>query len=119
MTNDLIPNYLEVDYDTLKDRLSSLMQKSDTFKDYNYEGANITMLIELVSYLSELTTYYNNKIAKNIFPETADQYDTVHSISSGIQGYNPKGYVSGTLDLTITVVIGDEISPGDQLYIPA
>jgi hypothetical protein len=95
------------------------MQKSDTFKDYNYEGSNISMLIELITYLSELTTFYSNKIAKNSFPETSDIYQTVHTISSSIQGYNPKGYIAPNLTLTVTVALSGGVYPGDQLFIPA
>jgi hypothetical protein len=90
MSNNLIPSYLETDFNTLKSKIVNLMQKSETFKDYDYEGANITMLIELVSYIGDLNTFYNNIIAKNVFPDTADIYEVVHSQTSHL-GFHPRG----------------------------
>ena len=116
MTN-LIPNYIDIDYLTLKTRLQTLMSNSETFKDYNFEGSNISMLIELMSYLSELTTYYSNKIAKNVYIDTADLYQTVHSLVNG-QGYRPKGYVSGEVGLTVYLSLNN-VDIGDQVYVPA
>lgn len=118
----LIPNYMDIDYNTLRERLQTLMQNSDTFKDYNYSGANITMLIELFSYLSELTTYYTNKIAKNVYPETADLYQTLHSLVN-LQGYFPKGTISSQTTLTVTLDLtgsgAGAPSNGDEIFIPS
>ena len=115
-------SYLDIDFETLKTRLQTVLENNSTFRDYNFEGANMTMIIELLSYLSELTTYYTNKIAKNIYPESADLYNTVHSLSK-LQGYKPYGYVAPqlTLDVTVTVspTASDIPNPGDQIYVPA
>lgn len=119
---DSIPNYLEIDYSTLKERLKDLMKSSDTFKDYNYEGANITMLIEMFSYMTDLNVYYINKLAKNIYPESSEVYETTHSIAS-IRGYDPKGWIAPNLNLNVSVLVDSTEeslpSPGEQLLVPA
>lgn len=119
--NDLTPTYLETDFATLKQKFISILQNNDTFKDYNFEGSNITMLIELLSYLSEMNTYYANKLAKNMFLDTTDIYETA-SLMANLRGYYPKGYITSKLKLNITLDT-DEFStnipnPGDQIYIP-
>lgn len=116
-------NYLQIDFESAKESLKKLLKNSNTFRDYNYEGANITMLIELMSYVTELSTYYNNKLAKNIFPESAEIYETMHSIAN-IRGYYPKGYIAPHLDLEIKIGITEQnvipiSSPGDTIHIPA
>jgi len=122
MSNYLNPSYLEADFNTFKEKLQTLMKNSNTFKDYNYEGANITMLLELFSYLSELNTYYLNKVSKNMFIDTTDVYETASSLAN-LRGYQPKGYIAPIVDLKVTVLIAEETenvpAPGDQLYIPA
>jgi hypothetical protein len=45
MTTKLIPNYVDADFVTMKQRLRDLLAKTDTFKDYNFEGANISVAI--------------------------------------------------------------------------
>lgn len=119
--NDLTPTYLETDFATLKQKFISILQNNDTFKDYNFEGANITMLIELLSYLSEMNTYYANKLAKNMFLDTTDIYETA-SLMANLRGYYPKGYVTSKLNLRVTIDVSDYLTdvpnPGDQIYIP-
>lgn len=115
MANTLIPNYLDVDFSTMKARLGDLLSKTETFKDYNYEGSNITLLIELVSYLNALTMFYGNKIAQNQYIETADLYETVHMLSR-LAGYNPKGYISAEGELTITLVAPSASEGGGTVW---
>jgi len=119
----LTPGYLESDFLSLKERLINLMKNTEIFKDYNYEGANITLLLELVSYLGDLSSFYVNQIAKNVYPDTSDLYETTHSLVSQ-RGYQPKGYVSADIDLKIMLnrynneMTHELYKEGDQLYIP-
>jgi len=126
MSNEihLTPDYTNADFLNMKDKLINLMRHDDTFKDFNFEGANITMLIELVSYLGDLTTFYTNEVAKNIYPDTSNLYETTHSLVNQ-RGYQPNGYISAEVDVKITVKRWNEdqtieyYKEGDQLYIPA
>ncbi len=120
-TNILIPQYLDMDYSTMKSRLVELLGNQTTFQDYNLEGANITLLMELVCYLGMLTTYYVNQLAKNQYIDTADIYETVHMLAR-LRGYNPHGYISASTDLTITVSLSGGtggVSAGDVLQLDA
>lgn len=114
----LVPDYLNVDFTTIVNRVKERLGSNATFRDYNYEGANFTILIELMAYLGELNTYYLNKIAKNTYIDTADIYENVNRLARYI-GYEPKGYRSSKTTLTITVSGGGNYQNGDQLYIPA
>jgi hypothetical protein len=102
MSNTLVPNYLDIDFNTIKQRIIDNLSETETFQDYNYEGANITILIELFAYLGELSTYYLNRIAKNEYIDTADLYENVHRLASLI-GYYPYGHKSSTAMMTLTL----------------
>lgn len=124
MSNDihLTPDYISLDFLSAKEKLINLMRNTDTFKDYNYEGANVTMLLELVSYITDLTSFYVNEVAKNVYPDTANIYETTHSLVSQ-RGYQPNGYISADVELMITVKRDSDTTEffkeNDQLYIPA
>jgi hypothetical protein len=96
--------------------MKSVLKARDTFKDFNFEGSNISVLIELLAYSMELNTYYQNKIAKNVYLESADLYDTAHRLSKQ-KGYYPKGYLSSYT--TVTVTLSGGYTPGDQIFVPA
>ena len=107
-------NYLEMDFSSFKEKLKDVLRGTDTFKDYDFEGANISMLLELFSYITELNTFYQNRIVDNVFIDTANLYNTVHRLANLI-GYKPKGYRSAYTTLTVTVS-GDY--SGEVLNIP-
>lgn len=123
MSVKFTPDYRDIDYKTMVARLKTLLSKLDSFKDYNFEGSNISMLIELVSYVGDLNTYFTNKLAQNLHPETANVYEIVHSLVKQ-QGHNPVGYVASELTVTIRVyrVALDKFeavyNANDQIFIP-
>jgi len=120
----LTPSYVENDFLSIKQKMIDMLKNTDTFKDYNFEGSNINMLIELVSYIGDLNNFYVNQVAQNIYPDTSNLYETSHSLVKQ-RGYQPSGYVSSYLDLKITIKRWNEdqtveyYKESDQLYIPA
>jgi len=112
-------DYLQIDFDTLVDKLKTEIQNDGVFYDVNYEGSNIRTLIELLAYIGELNTYWINKIAKNMYEETSDIYETSHMLAKQ-KGYDPKGPRSSQGTATITINNrNSELHIGDQLYVPA
>lgn len=111
----LIPEYISIDFNTMMARFKTNLQNSDIFSDYNFEGSNIAILMELNAYIAELQTFFLNKIAKNVHIETADVYETVNRVSRQM-GYEPRGVRSSRTTLTITAS-GSYLVPGDQIRI--
>jgi len=99
---EFIPSYLEIDFLTLVDKFREELQQNDVFRDYNFEGSNISILIELMSYVGELTTFFTNKIAKNVYLETCDVYEAANRLARQV-GYEPKGVRSARATVTVTV----------------
>lgn len=106
---EFIPSYLEIDFLTLVDKFREELKESDVYRDYDFEGSNISILIELMSYVGELTTFFTNKIAKNVYLETADVYEAANRLARQI-GYEPKGVRSSRATVSVTV---SGTSPGD------
>ena len=116
---EFTPSYLEIDYLTLIEKFKTELKNSDVFKDYDFEGSNIAILMELNAYVSELNTFFINKIAKNNFLETADVYEAANRLARQV-GYEPKGTRSARCTLQVAVSgtqIGDvlRVLPWKQL----
>lgn len=108
----LIPSYLELDFNTIVEKLKEELQKDGTFVDYDYEGSNISILIELMAYFGDLNSFFLNKIAKNVYLETSDIYECINRLARQV-GYEPKGTRSARLTLSCTTSgnsVGDIIS---------
>ena len=112
----LVPEYLQIDFNTLVSRLKDQIKSSDIFRDTDYEGANVTLIAELMAYIGELQTFYTNKVAKNIYMETADIYENVHRLATLI-GYDPKGHRGARGTCSVTVSAG--VTVGDILNVDA
>jgi len=98
----LTPDYLALDFNTALAKLKTELAANNTFKDFNFEGANITVLLELMSYFSDLNTFFVNKVAKNVFSETTDIYECANRLARQV-GYEPKGKRSARIYADITV----------------
>ena len=98
----LVPDYLNIDFTTIINRIKSQLADSEVFKDYDYEGANFTILMELLAYIGEMNVYLLNKIAQNVHIETADIYEAVNR-NARQMGYEPKGPVSSRGTVTVSV----------------
>lgn len=112
---EFTPDYLNIDYNTYVAKLQQELQQSDIFRDYDYEGSNISILLELMAYFGDINTYFINKIAKNVYMETADIYECVNRLARQV-GYEPKGVRGSKGTLTVTVT---GCSAGDQLQVYA
>jgi hypothetical protein len=106
---EFIPSYLEIDFLTLVDKFREELKDSDVYRDYDFEGSNISILIELMSYVGELTTFFTNKIAKNVYLETADVYEAANRLARQV-GYEPKGVRSARATVSVAVT---GTNPGD------
>ena len=110
---EFIPDYLNIDYNTYVAKLQQELQQSDIFRDYDYEGSNISIILELMAYFGDINTYFINKIAKNVYMETADIYECVNRLARQV-GYEPKGIRGSKGTLTVTVT---GCTPGDILSV--
>jgi len=115
MTNEFTPDYLNIDYNTYVARFKELLAQSDVYRDFDFEGSNISLILEMMAYYGDVNTYFINKVAKNVYMETADIYECVNRLARQT-GYEPKGVRGSRATLTV-VVSGSEISDGDVLSV--
>jgi hypothetical protein len=94
-----------LDFDTLKLNLKSFLSSQSVFKDYDFDGSNINVLLDVLTYNSYLNSFYLNMIASEMFLDSAQKLDSVISHAKELN-YLPrskrsaKAVVSFTLDTT-------------------
>ena len=69
MANKLI--ITELDFESIKQNLKTYLNNQSTFKDYNFEGSGLAILIDLLAYNTHYNAYYMNMIANEMFMDTA------------------------------------------------
>lgn len=102
----------DLDFDAIKDNLKSYLSGQTAFADYNFEGAGINILLDVLAYNTHYEAFYNNMIANEMFLDSAIDRDNVVSIAKHL-GYTPTS-VRGS-QATVNIVLGstDGISAGD------
>jgi hypothetical protein len=97
-----------LDFDTLKDNFKSFLQSQDKFKDYDYNGSNISVLLDILSYNSYLNSFYLNMAVSEMFLDSAQLYDSVISHSKELN-YVPASARSSSAKINFTVdVLGQD-----------
>lgn len=94
----------ELDFDTIKLNIKSFLTAQDTFKDYNFEGSALSVLIDILSYNTHYNGLYTNFVANEMFLDSASKYSSAVSLAKTI-GYTPISFRSAvaTIDLVITL----------------
>lgn len=68
-----------LDFDTLKQNFKNYLQSQSVLKDYDFEGSNINVLLDVMSYNSYLNSFYLNMISSEMFMDSAQKLDDVVS----------------------------------------
>jgi hypothetical protein len=104
----------ELDFDTLKTNLKTFLQNQTEFQDYDFEGSNMSVLIELLAYNTYMNGHYLNMIGSEMFLDTAVLKESIISHAKELN-YLPRSRSSSRAEVDITIVPGDTPS---QITIP-
>jgi len=69
----------ELDFDTIKTNLKTFLNQQSEFTDYDFDGAGLSVLIDLLAYNTHYNAYYVNMVANEAFLDTALLRDSVVS----------------------------------------
>lgn len=105
----------DLDFDTIKTNLKTFLQQQSEFTDYDFEGAGLNVLLDILAYNTHYNAYYMNMIANESFMDTAQLRRSVISHAKTL-GYTPRSVSASKAVINATVETFDS-SPG-QITIP-
>ena len=91
-----------LDFDTLKNTFKSYLKSQDRFNDYDFEGANINVLLDLLAYNTFQNNFYLNMIGNEMFLDSAQLRDSVVSHAKELN-YVPQSFKSAQAKVNISV----------------
>lgn len=107
-------NLSSLDFDTLKENFKQFLRSQSAFKDYDFSGSNINVLLDIMSYNSYLNSFYLNMVASEMFLDSAQKYDSVVSHAKELN-YVPRSTRSSAANVNVTITVGN---PVGSLVIP-
>ena len=102
-------NFSNLDFGQVKTSLKEYLKANSTFTDYDFEGSNLSSLIDVLAYNTYITSYNANMVANEVFIDSATLRENVVSLARNI-GYLPKSRKAATATVSFFVDCTD-ISP--------
>ena len=105
-----------IDFESIKSSLRGHLKTTDTFKDYNFEGSALSMIIDILAYNTQYQAFYNNMVINEMFLDTAVASESINSIAKSL-GYRPSSITAAMAQVDITLNNVDDYPVGS--YLPA
>ncbi len=85
----------DLDFDAIKANLTEFLKDQDQFKDLNFEGAGINIMLDLLAANTHYHSFYINMVANEMFIDSAVTRDAIVSLAKHL-GYTPRSVISAT-----------------------
>lgn len=92
-----------LDFASLKSNLKTFLKNNTQFKDLDYEGSNINVLLDVLAYNTYLNAFYTNMVASEMFLDTAQLRDSVVSHAKELN-YVPRSFSASRARVKINIV---------------
>jgi hypothetical protein len=98
----------DLDFDTIKTNLKNYLKQQSEFTDYDFEGAGLNVLLDILAYNTHYNAYYLNMVANESFLDTAITRTAVvsHAKTLNYIPYSisaPKATINVTVETATTV----------------
>lgn len=99
----------ELDFTSARAALRTYLQSQDQLKDYNYDGSNLAVLLDILAYNTHLNNFYANMVHAEAFMDSAQLPASVISHAKHLN-YLPGSVTGAHAELTIELTVGDDPS---------
>ena len=95
-------NISQLNFDNIKANLKRYLSNQNQFKDYDFEGSGMAVLLDLLSYNTHYLSYHANIAANEMFIDTADIRESIVSLAKAL-GYTPNSPRAAEADINVVV----------------
>lgn len=84
-----VTKFTNLDFDQIKAQIRSYLRANSNFTDFDFEGSNISMLIDILAYNTYISAFNSNMVVNESFLDSATLRENVVSLARNI-GYVPR-----------------------------
>lgn len=110
-------SFTQLDFFENKAALVEYLKQQDRFKDYDFSGSNINVLLDVLAYNTQLNNYYVHAAFSENFLDTAQLRESINSHAKELN-YLPRSMSSSTATLNIYLTVPPSANPPSFLTIP-
>jgi hypothetical protein len=97
-----LANFTNLDFDQVKTTLTNYIQSNSNFTDYDFQGSNLSTIIDLLAYNTYITSYNANMVTNEVFIDSATLRENIISLARNI-GYVPRSKKAARAVISFTV----------------
>ena len=98
-------NFTSLDFDQIKEQLKQYLQSNSNFTDYDFEGSNLSTVLDVLAYNTYITSYNANMISNEVFIDSATLRENVVALARNI-GYIPRSKKASVATINFSVEPG-------------
>jgi len=95
-----------LEFDTIKSNLKAYLSSQSFFNDYDFDGSNMNVMLDVLSYNTYYNNIYLNHVASEMFLDSAQVRDSVYSHAKKLN-YLPTSYRSSVAYANVQITPGD------------
>ncbi len=92
----------ELDFDQVKTNLKTFLSQQDEFRDYDFEGSGMSVLLDVLAYNTHYLGFNANMLANEMFLDSADLRSSVVSKAKQV-GYTPTSSIASKAIIDVVV----------------
>lgn len=96
----------QLDFNGFKNSLKTYLQEQEEFKDYDFDGSNLSVLLDVLAYNTYQNAFYLNMIGNEMFLDSAKLRDSVISHAKELN-YLPRSFTSAKANIRLSVTPTD------------
>ena len=97
-----LANYANLDFDQVKTTLRDYLKSNSNFTDYDFEGSNLSTILDVLAYNTYISSYNANMVANEVFIDSATLRENIVSLARNI-GYVPRSRKSARAVVSFSV----------------
>ena len=94
--------YVNLDFDEIKQSIRDYLRANTNFTDYDFEGSNLSIIIDALAYNTYITAYNTNMAANECFLDSSTLRENVVALARNI-GYVPRSRKAARAKISFTV----------------
>ena len=98
--------FTNLDFNDLRTQIKDYLRSDSNFTDFDFEGSNFSVLIDILAYNSYITAYNTNMQANESFLDSAILRENVVSLARNI-GYVPRSKRSSIANISFSVDVAN------------
>ena len=84
-----VSKFTNLDFDQIKDQIRQYLRSNSNFTDFDFEGSNMSILIDILAYNTYISAFNSNMVVNESFLDSATLRENVVSLARNI-GYVPR-----------------------------